>query len=165
MWNAAVMAVLIAVAGIYATRSAQTVDVARQSQAASVAAEMAMYRNAVVDYFTANDFNSTTVSTTALKNGGYLKPWTRMSQQGTPLLWSNWRDANGIIYIYATSLPAQNLTGELARLAYNSVFFGLYDSSLPTLQSPVSGDTHIPISAISGKSIPNGAPVWIAMTK
>ncbi|MCA1325640.1 type IV pilus biogenesis protein PilM [Herbaspirillum sp. alder98] len=165
MWNAAVVAILIAVAGIYATRNAQALDGAQAGLAASRAAEMGIYRNAVINYFSAHDSSPGVVSTAALKSGGYLPSWSRLYQQSTPLAWSNYRDADGIIYIYATALPERNLTAELASLAQNSVLFGLYDSTTNKLQSPVAGNTNIPTTAISAMSIPNGAPVWIAMIK
>lgn len=165
MWNVAVLAVLISVAGVYTTRNFQSLDNAHSNLAASLAAEMGIYRSAVIDYFSDHDLLATSVSTATLKSGGYLPGWSRMYQQSTPLTWSNYRDANGVIYVYGTSLPDQNLAGELVQLARNSVLFGVYNSTLSTLQSPVSGNTGIPISAISGMSIPDGAPVWIAMKK
>jgi len=165
MWNVAVLTVLISVAGVYTARNFQTLDTAHGNLAASTAAEMGVYRNAVVDYFSDHDLRSVSVPTATLKSGGYLPSWSRLYQQAAALEWSNYRGADGVIYIYANRLPAQNLAGELAALARNTVLVGIYSSASSTLQSPVYGDTGIPISAISGMSIPEGAPVWIAMTK
>ncbi|EJN02925.1 type IV pilus biogenesis protein PilM [Herbaspirillum sp. YR522] len=165
MWNAAVMAILIAVAGVYATRNTETLDNVQAAQAASMAAEMGIYRNAVINYFSEHASSYNTVSTAVLKSGGYLPSWSRLYQQAAPLAWNNFRDATGVIYIYATALPERNLNAELASLAQNSVLFGIYDSTTNRLQSPVAGDTLIPTTAISAMSIPNGAPVWIAMIK
>lgn len=165
MWNAAVVAILIAVAGVFATKNSRTLDGVQASLAASTAAEMGIYRNAVINYFTAHDSSPGVVTTASLKSGGYLPSWSRLYQQSTPLAWSNYRDASGIIYIYTTTLPDRNLVAELARLAQNSVLFGVYDSTTNKLQSPAAGNTNIPTSAISAMSIPNGAPVWIAMIK
>jgi hypothetical protein len=165
MWNFVVLAALIAATGVYANRNQQTLDAAQGSLAASTAADMGIYRSAVIDYFSDHDLTSTSVSTASLKSGGYLPEWSRMYQQSTPLLWRNYRDADGVIYVYAASRPAQDLNAELAQLARNSVLLGFYRSGLPTLQSPVSGDTGIPITALSPMSIQDGAPVWIAMKK
>lgn len=165
MWNVAVMAILVAVAGVYATRNAQTLDDAQATKAVSMAADMAIYRNAVVDYFTATNIKPGVASKNALVSGNYLPAWSRMTTQTTPLMWNNYRDAAGIIYIYATELPKTNLTGELASLAQNSILFGTYDSTTNRLWSPTAGSTNIPTTSISSLSIPNGAPVWLAMIK
>jgi hypothetical protein len=162
MWNVVMLAVLMSVAGIYVTRNHQTVDRAEAGLAAGMAAEMGVYRGAVARYFSEHDLLAASVSTATLKSGGYLPPWSRMYQQSTPLIWSNYRDAGGVIYVYATSLPAQDLAGELARLAHNSVLLGVYRASAGTLHSPVAGDTGISLAALAGRAIPDGAPVWIA---
>ena len=165
MWNAVVLAVMIAAAGVYTTRNLQTVDQAHQELASADAAEVGIYRNAVIDYFSDHDVVNTSVSTASLKSGAYLPSWSRLYQQSGALSWANYRDADGVIYVYATSLPPRNLAAELAQLARNSVLLGVYDSAHATLQSPVYGETHIPVTALSSLSIPNGAPVWLAMTK
>ncbi|MBP0597292.1 type IV pilus biogenesis protein PilM [Herbaspirillum sp. LeCh32-8] len=165
MWNVVVLAVMIAAAGVYTTRNFQTLGQAHEQLASADAAEMGVYRNAVIDYFSDHNVLNASVSTATLKSGGYLPAWSRLYQQSAPLTWANFRDAGGVIYVYGTSLPPQNLAAELARLANNSVLLGIYDSTHTTLQSPVYGETDIPVSAISSMSIPNGAPVWLAMTK
>lgn len=165
MWNVAVLVVLISLAGVYATRNLQSLDAAQDSLAASDAAEMGIYRQAVIDYFSVNDLRGTSVAAATLKSGGHLPAWSRLYQQAGALAWSNYRDANGVIYVYALAVPDRNLAGELAQLARHSVLLGIYERASPTLQSPVHGNTGIPISVLSGRSIPDGAPVWIAMTK
>lgn len=165
MWNAVVLAVLIAVAGVYATKNLQGQDLSRGNLTDSVAAEMGIYRNAVVNYFSSNDVYGVSVSTATLKSGGFLPAWSKLFQQTTPLAWGNYRSASGTIYIFALSLPTQNIASEVMQLSQNSILVGIYRSSASTLQSPVYGDTGIPVSDISGMSIPDGSPVWIAMTK
>jgi len=162
MWNLVVLLVLMSLAGVLANRSAQHLDAVQGDLAAGMAAEMGIYRTAVVRYFAEHDVTNMGVSTAALKSGGYLPAWSRMAQQSTPLIWSNYRDAGGVVYVYATSLPPHNLGAELARLAHNSVLVGAYSTSSSFLQSPVEGNTKIPVSALAGKSVPDGAPVWIA---
>lgn len=165
MWNVVVLAVLISVAGVYAVRNYQALDHAQVGLAAGMAAEMGIYRSAVVRYFSEHDVFDASVDTATLKSAGYLPPWSRMYQQSTPLIWRNYRDPAGVIYVYAASLPAQNLAAELARLAGNSLLFGVYRASAANLQSPVAGDTGISLAALAGKAIPDGAPVWIALTQ
>lgn len=161
MWNIAVLAVLMAVAGIYAGATMRSVDRAQDQMAAAMAAEMGIYRQAVIGYFGDHDLLATEVGSAALKAGGYLPGWTGMAQQSAPLVWSNYRDANGVIYVYATRAPARNFDGELARLARNSLLAGSYGSG-GTLRSAALGDTGIPLAALAGKSIQVGAPVWLA---
>ena len=161
MWNAVMLAVLIAVAGVYTTRNLQAVDQAGASLAAGTAAEMGIYRNAVIAYFGEHDLLATSVATATLKSGRYLPQWSRMFQQTAPLAWNNYRDADGMIYVWAVSLPSRNLAAELAQLARNSVLLGVYGST-GTLYSPVAGDTGISLSALAGRAVPAGAPVWLA---
>ncbi|WP_034300968.1 type IV pilus biogenesis protein PilM [Herbaspirillum sp. RV1423] len=165
MWNIAILVVLVSVAGIYSTKNLQTLAATESRVAGSVASEMAIYRDAVVNYFTVYNLYNTSVSFGALKSSGMLPSWSLMFQKSEAPIWNNYRDAAGVIYIYATALPDDNILGELASLSHNSILAGAYRSSLSNLQSPVFGDTNIPVTALSGKSVPDGAPVWIAMTK
>lgn len=163
MWNIVVLVVMMAVAGIYASAGMRSVDRAQDQLAAAMAAEMGIYRQAVIGYFSDHDLLGTGVSSDALKTGGYLPGWSRMAQQAAPLAWNNYRDANGVIYVYATSPPARNFDGELARLARNSLLAGTYGSA-GTLRSVTAGDTGIALGALAGSAIQVGAPVWIAGT-
>ncbi len=165
MWNIAVLAVMLAVAGAYATRSLQTGDRLQHQAVISLAREMAMYREAVIRYFEIYDIHDASVSYATLTASGALPGWTRMAQGTSSAIWNNYRDAAGIIYIYASSLPAQNIVGELVGVSHQSILVGTYQATASTLQSPLFGDTNIPLSALTGKSVPDGAPVWIAMTK
>jgi hypothetical protein len=165
MWNVAVLAILMSVAGVYAVRNAQSLETAHDNLTASTAADMAIYRSAVIDYFSANPGAvSTSVDTAALKAPvAYLPTWSRMSQQSEPLIWKNYRDANGVIYVYATQMPGQNLTAELAQLAHNSVLFGIYRGT--GMYSAAGGNSGISLAAIPKGTIKEGAPVWLAMNK
>lgn len=165
MWNFAVLAVLMSVAGVYAVKNAQSLDGAQDGLATATAAEMGIYRGAVIAYFSDHDQLATSVDDDTLKSGGYLPGWSSMSQPRTQLAWRNYRDAGGVIYVYTNTLPTRNLSAELVQLARNSMLFGVYRSGSPNLQSPVYGDTGIPLAALAGMSVPDGAPVWIAMKK
>lgn len=166
MWNAVVLAVLIGVAGVYTTRNLQTVDAGQLNALTASAAEMGSYRAAVVAYFSANNLYSTSVSTATLKAGGYLPSWSRMFQQTAPLRWGNYRDGAGIIYVYSLAVPDRNLVDALLAMSQNSILVSVYDSAHSNLQSPLFGDSGFPAAAlVSAVAIPNGAPVWIAMTQ
>jgi len=165
MWNIAVLVVLMAAAGIYGTRNLQTMNVTQGHVANAVAADMALYRDAVVRYFSATSQLNASVSFATLKSTGMLPSWSTLYQSGSTPAWNNYRDANGIIYVYADALPTDNILAELTRLSHNSMLVGTYRTGSATLQSPVFGDTLIPVTALNGKSIPDGAPVWIAMTQ
>ncbi len=165
MWNIAILVIMMAIAGGYLTRSMQTSDQLHGRVAMSVASEMGIYRDAVISYFSDNNLINSSVSFAVLKSSGALPAWTRMAQSASAPIWNNYRDANGIIYVYAATLPTQNIAGELAAFSHDSIMVGLYRSAATTLQSPIYGDTNIPLTALSGKSVPDGAPVWIAMTK
>jgi len=165
MWNVAILVIMMAVAGGYMTHSLQVSDQLQSQVAMSLASEMAIYRDAVISYFTENNLLSTSVSFAALTSSGALPAWTTMAQSGSAPIWNNYRDADGVIYIYASTLPAQNIAGQLVVFSHESILVGVYRTTLSTLQSPLFGDTNIPLTALSGKSVPDGAPVWIAMTK
>jgi len=165
MWNIVVLVVFATATGVYGIRHSQTTNVMQGQVASSVAADMALYRDAVISYFSMTNQRNFSVSFDALKTGGMLPSWSTLSQSSNVPPWSNYCDANGIIYVYATSLPSTNIVGELTVLSRNSMLVGTYQSSSATLHSPVFGDTNIPVTALAGKSLPDGAPVWIAMTK
>lgn len=164
MWGLVVAVVLISAAAIYSTMAEQTVSTAQSNMAWEVAAGMALYRQAVIGYFTQNDVRNISVSLALLKSSNMLPTWSILYQQTAVPIWNNFRDANGTIYIYATSLPPTNIIAEVTLLSNNSVLVGTYSSKAATLQSAVFGNTNIPVTALAGKSIPDGAPLWIAMT-
>lgn len=165
MWSLVVATVLVSAAGVYSITCERTLTAAQSNATLEVAGGMALYRQAVVDYFSQNDVRDTSVSLAALKSARTLPTWSVLYQQSGAPIWGNYRDVNGIIYIYATSLPPASVVDEMASLSSNSVLAGTYRRNAATLQSAVFGDTHIPVTALAGKSIPDGAPVWIAMTK
>jgi hypothetical protein len=165
MWSLAVAVVLVSVAAIYSTMGAQTLSVDQSNVAMEVAAGMGLYRQAVINYFTQNDVRGTGVSLATLKSSQMLPTWSILYQQANAPIWDNYRDANGTIYVYATSLPSTNIIGEITTLSNNSILVGTYRNSAATLQSAIFGDTNIPVTALAGKSIPDGAPLWIAMTQ
>jgi len=165
MWNMLVLTAMISLVGVYTIRNFETFAATDAGVAMSIADSMALYREAVADYFTQNDVLDTSVSFSALKSSHMLPAWSVLYQQSAAPIWNNYRDATGVIYIYASSLPPVNIAAAIAMKSQNSVLNGVYQSGVATLQSPVFGDTRIPVTALNGKSVPDGAPVWIAMPK
>jgi len=165
MWGLIVALVMIAAGGFYCSTSSQQLAVVQSNLCRETASEMALYRQAVIDYFSANDLRGTSVSIEALKSARALPSWSLLYQQSDRLIWSNYRDQDGIIYVYGTSLPSINILADLAQLSGNSVLVGVYRTGKSTLQSGVFGDTGIPVTALAGRAIPDGSPLWIAMTQ
>jgi len=165
MWNIAVLLGLLSVTGYYAARHQEQLDLSQGRLVLAAADDMALYRSAVIDYFSQFDLRNTSVDLASLKAGQMLPAWSAGTGGAALPVWGNYRDGAGIIYIYATTLPVRNLSAALAQRSQNSVLAGVYRSALPTLQSPVFGDTQIPVTALAGRGVPDGAPVWIGMSK
>lgn len=161
MWNIAVMLVLFSVAGFYATHNREQQDQSQAHVTLAVAGEMAVYRGAVIDYFSRNDLRGTSVTLAALRAAKSLPGWSTIGQGAGAQAWGNYRDGAGLIYVYAATLPAADISADIARLSRNSVLAGVYRRAQPNLQSPVFGDTNIPLTALAGFAVPDGAPVWI----
>lgn len=157
------MVVMISLAGVCTTMNAERFAEIDAGVALNMAGSMLQYRTAVIHYFSEHDVFDASVSLAALKSTNALPAWSTLYQQDIQSPWSNYRDSAGTIYIYATSLPAIDITAEITRLSQNSFLTGVYRTGMTTLQSPIFGDTHIPLTALNGKSVPDGAPVWIAM--
>lgn len=164
MWNLLVLSVLLSVTGYYAMVGDEHQQLVQQSQAETLAGSMATYRDAVQRYFNAHPAQYGSVDITTLKNANALPSWSPLYTQPSSSIWANYRDTNGAIYIYAASLPPVNIVSEILALSQNSVLAGVYRSSDVSLHSPAFGDTGIPLPAPSKVSIPNGSPVWIALS-
>ncbi|MBP1313326.1 type IV pilus biogenesis protein PilM [Herbaspirillum huttiense F1] len=165
MWGLIVALAMIAAGGFYCSTSSQQLAVVQSNRVRETAAEMALYRQAVIDYFSANDLRGTSVSIETLKSAHALPSWSLLYQQSDRLIWSNYRDQDGIIYVYGTSLPPFNILADLTQLSGNSLLVGVYRSGKSTLQSGLFGDTGIPVTALAGRAVPDGSPLWIAMTQ
>ncbi|HEY0586875.1 MAG TPA: hypothetical protein VGD52_12135 [Pseudoduganella sp.] len=162
MWNVVILALVMSMAGAYAALAERNAAAGQQHLAEASAEGMANYRSAVVAYFQAHDLRATSVNLEALKASGVLRDWPLLeAPPATP--WGNYRDAAGTIYIYARQLPRREVTREIVRLARNSVLAGSYRRGMANLQSPVYGDTGIPLAALASLALPDGVPVWLAV--
>lgn len=165
MWGILVAAVMFMLTSHYALFDQKWLQTLDDMKARTVAEEMALYREAVIVYFTENDFRNMGVDMTALKPK--LPTWSSW-YTGTPMVtWLNYRDANGVIYVYALSLPKVNITSEIVQLSQNSMLAGVFHTGDVTLHSPVFGDTGIPLTslAMAGVVVPNGSPLWLATAR
>ncbi|WP_028101382.1 hypothetical protein [Pseudoduganella violaceinigra] len=162
MWNVVILTLVMSLAGAYAALAERNAASGQQLLDGASAESMANYRSAVVAYFRANDLRATSVSLPTLRSSGALRDWPLLEgPQATP--WGNYRDAGGTIYVYATQLPRHDLTRQIVQLARNSVLAGSYRRGAPNLQSPVYGDTGIPLAALASLALPDGVPVWLAV--
>lgn len=160
MWNIVVVTVMAALVGIYMLPSERNLSSARDMQAREMADSMGVYRQAVVRYFTATGKPEGSASMDELKSGGYLPEWSRLYAQGNDAPWDNYRNVEGIIYIYPKALPEINIVPDLLTLAHNSVTVTVYRAADKTLYSP--GDNQRFPHNLGGRPIPDGAPVWMA---
>jgi hypothetical protein len=161
-----VVAVLAALTGFYSLQTERNVSAAEQHRSMYHADSMAVYRDAVVRYFTANPAQFGTVSTDALIAENDFPAW---STQASADLWNNFRANDGTIYIFAATAsdqlpqPPRNITDDIVRLSRKSALTGVYRTNDTKLYSPVLGQTNIPLPDTGSVSIPNGSPVWVAM--
>lgn len=162
MWPLAVLTVLLTLSGYYALDGQQRQTAAGQGRAEVLADSMAVYRQAVRQYFASYPGPQHSVSLAALRASHALPAWSPLYTGAGPALWANYRAADGTIYIYAAATPAQNIAAELVRLSRNSVLAGVFRAGDATLYSPVFGNTGIPLPTPAEAAIPNGSPVWIA---
>lgn len=163
MWNIAIMVVMMALAGVYATVDTKSASVIRDTNAAKLADSMAIYRTAVTQYFTANGSPPQSVDIDTLKAANVLPEWSSLYVQPATSIWANYMDAEGLIYIYAVSLPPPDVITHVLNLSHNSILAGVFRTGDTVLYSPVFGDTNIRLPAPSEAQIPNGSPVWVAM--
>ncbi|MDB5773098.1 MAG: hypothetical protein JWM42_3472 [Burkholderia sp.] len=166
MWYLAILTVMMAMVGLYSEADQQLLVVAENRKPGTLAEEMALYRDAVTSYFTANDYRNITVPFATLKAANVVPTWSRLYSQSASPVWTNYRDAAGTIYIYAASLPSVNVVSDIVDLSHNSYLAGQYRAGATTLHSPVFGDTGVPLtSLLNERSLPDGAPVWIGMRR
>lgn len=161
MWNLLVISVLAAMTGVYTGFGQRAFDAADRNVSRETAESMALYREAVILYYTANDMKNHSVDIDVLKSTSLLPTWSTLYTRSAEAIWGNYRAADGTIYVYAITLPAKNMQAELVALSRNSILAGVYRRNGQFLYSPVFGDTGISLAALAGKEIPDNAPVWI----
>lgn len=160
MWSIALSTVVVSLIGAFA-HFTQPVELAeRQGNVAATVESMAVYRAAVVRYFSAHDaLRDTSVDLATLRNDGALRDWSTLPAAR----WNNYRAADGTIYIYGAGEPAADVGAALARQARNSLMAGTYDRTDGTMYSRAEGGTRIPLAPLlAHRQLADGAPVWLA---
>jgi type II secretory pathway pseudopilin PulG len=163
MWPILVVAIMVTLASFYRTVDKEGIATAEQARADQIAESMAVYRNAVRLYFTQHPNEFESIDINKLRAADALPSWSTLYQKPATSIWANYRDTDGVIYIYASSPPPANITADIARLSQNSLYAGVFRTGDTTLFSPVYGNTGIKLPPQSKAAIPNGSPVWIAM--
>jgi hypothetical protein len=161
MWAIAMVVAMAALTGIYMLPAERSAMAVQDLTARELAESMSVYRQSVVKYFMANNVTDTSISIDALKNMGMIPTWSTLYTQSSSVIWANYRDSAGVIYIYPTTMPSVNITSELKKLSQYSLNVGLYQASDNSLYSPVDG-TRVTHTSLASRSIPDNAPVWIA---
>jgi len=160
MWSIAISTVVVSLIGAFAHFTQPTELAERHGSVAAVAESMAVYRAAVVRYFSAHAGQvDTSVDLATLRNEGALRDWSTLAADR----WNNYRAVDGTIYIYGAGVPSADVGAALARQAHNSLMAGTYNRATATLYSRAEGGQHIPLAPLlAHRQLADGAPVWLA---
>lgn len=184
MWNILVITVILSVCGYYSMTGEQRLDESGKGTALSIAVDMEMYRQAVVNYHEINpnaSLNASVPAATLVASGAFPN-WANSASLCSQ--WNNFIDGNGTVYIYQKSSLPVNITMNIVALSQNSVLAGQAVSSggqlvlyapadmgtaPPSTLSQSSGipeasdyGAHTPIVLPAAAAIPVGSPVWLA---
>jgi len=184
MWNIIVLTAMLSLVGYYATRDQQYVTrTGTQASANGLAEDMAIYRQAVIAYYSANPGapSNAGAGTSELTGAGVFPAWA-----DAPLLCAQWRnyiDENRMIFIYAAGPLSTDIVANIVSMSGNSVLVGQAQTSgtrlvlyapadIPTAavtqttQIPAATDygAHPSIVLPAGAGIPVGSPVWLFQT-
>jgi len=113
-----------------------------------------VYRDAVLRYLAAHPAVSGPLAVSDAQLQTVLPSWYARYP-----LWRNYVAADGMVTVYAATLPPVSIGARLYDLSQRSILAGVADTGTGTLHSPVYGDTGIPLPA--GVAIPDGSPVWM----
>ncbi len=156
------MALMLSLAAYYSSAKSEAGAVAAEVRSAGAAAEMALYRAAVVAHFSlpANAaVVGASVAPTTLVGEGLLPSWSPLGASGGAAAWGNYRMGDGTIVVYAVA-PPPGLFNDLLALSGRSAMVGSFSAADNRFHSRLSDlPTTIvrPLAAIA-----HGAPVWIA---
>lgn len=159
MWNMVIIAIMASLAGLTMLPTERMMNSMEDMKGRETAETMGLYRQAVVDYFTAHPTGPASVNINTLKSAGVVPTWSTLYTDSANVVWRNYRNGTDI-YIYPATIPERNIIPELLELSRQSVTVGVYRASDSSLYSPV--DNQRITLALSGVTIPDGAPVWMA---
>lgn len=165
MWGLVIAMVMMSLTGLYMNINKQQAANVEQARMERMADNMAVYREAVARYFGSHPAEYGRVGNQVLRAGNALPEWYVPPSAANAWDWVNYRDTNGLIYIYASSALPFEITADIVRLSRNSVLAGSYRSGDATLYSPRYGSTNVPMPEIAMADIPHGSPVWVTHAK
>ncbi|WP_211474764.1 type IV pilus biogenesis protein PilM [Collimonas humicola] len=168
MWGVLMLVCMLSVAGYYSMAGQENLIASENSVAANLAINMAVYRQAVIDYSSANPAAlATSVASGALS----LPSWGIPSALSR---WDNYIDRNGVIYVFTRMKLPVNITADIVSLSRNSVLAGeaaataagsLYLNAPADIAVTPLAAQQAPRQVIllpAPAAIPVGSPVWLA---
>lgn len=160
MWSIALSTVIVSLIGAMAHFTQPTERVEQRASVAAQVESMAIYRAAVVRYFSAHDDRRDTgVDLATLRAEGMLRGWSTLADGQ----WNNYRAADGTIYIYGAKAPDADVGAALARYSHNSLMAGTYREATHALHTP--SNSGVPVSLaplLARRALADGVPVWLA---
>jgi hypothetical protein len=159
MFNVLIVAVMAALVAFYSARAPELDRLISHTQSRNLAGDMAVYRQAVVQYFSIPGNGGSSVAPDVLKDANLLPTWSPLAESGDGGIWANHRMADGTIFVYAASATPVEMMADLLALSKNSMQVGQYDDDCACFKPFIPGPVNIglPLNIIT-----NGSPVWIA---
>ena len=155
--HAALLALLLTVAGQIDAWHDAVAPVAPQALARDLAASMAQYRSAVMAYHSLHPgAGAASVDLTTLRADGLLASWS--SATG----WSNYRGADGTVFIYGDGADRAAVIADLMHLSQRSALVGHADLVNARFVSELRGATAIALPAPVLAALGQGGVLWLA---
>lgn len=157
MWIMWIMVAMAAVTGYYSMKAETHLLPVAAMRNENLAGNMAVYRGMVVRYLAAHPEITGPAAVSDEQLQTVFPEWYVPSS-----LWANHLSADGMITVYASTLPPMKISSHIVELSQRSIMAGEANAALAPglLYSPVFGNTTIPLPA--GVAIPDGSPVWMA---
>jgi hypothetical protein len=154
MWPLVVMFTLLAAIGAVVVSQTSAAPPIEQARGEESARSVALYRALVLQAVQDRPGFVGSLADSELR----LPPWYLRDTA-----WSNTVHADGTVIVYTVLAQPRTLLGDLADIADHSILVGEVrqgPGGVPTLYSPVFGDTGIP-----APGVPAGAVAWLARVK
>jgi hypothetical protein len=165
MWYLAVMAAIASLSGLYVSIDKKLLLSNENMETVNLAKDMAIYREAVITYFARNPSIYRSVSLNTLKSANVLPAGSTLYSRPYTSIWANYRDTDGMIYVYTSTLPTTNIYPEVMKLTQNSILVGVYRTGDTTLYSPAIGNTKHKLPSPTNVTIPEGSTVWVTIDR
>jgi len=150
MWVVWMMVAMLSLTGFVAVSTEVREPPVSTSEAADLAWNLAVYRNAVLAYASQNPAFTGTAPDSALPFPPWYKPAAPWGNKVLP----------GMVAVYGSRSMTVELATEMVTLAKGSYFVGIADAKTGRLLSPLLGDTGLTLPP----GIPDGVPVWLALS-